>query len=117
MELIPDENNSPISPEKNYVIDDELIEDKVFWFERSLDKECSVYGWGRGLRKAAQLYKENIILENDLKKKEKEIRLHKQKIEHLRMLLETKTPKIRNNNLLDEISTPDILTPEIKSPK
>jgi len=33
------------------------------------------------------------------------------------MLLETKTPKIRNNNLLDEISTPDILTPEIKSPK
>ena len=117
MELIPDENNSPISPKKNYVIDDELIEDKVFWFERSLDKECCVYGWGRGLRKAVHLYKENILLENDLKNKDNEIRLQKQKIEHLRMLLETKTPKIRNNNLLDEISTPDILTPEIKSPK
>jgi len=117
MELIPDENNSPISPEKNYVIDDELIEDKVFWFERSLDKECFTYGWGRGLRKATQLYKENIILENDLNQKEKEIRLHKQKIEHLRMLLETKTPKIRNNNLLDEISTPDILTPDILTPE
>ena len=110
MELIPDENNSPNTPEKNYVIDDELIEDKVFWFERALDKECCIYGWGRGLRKATQLYKENIILEN-------EIQLQRQKIEHLRMLLETKTPKIRNSSLLDEISTPDILTPEIKSPK
>lgn len=112
MELIPDENNSPNTPEKNYVIDDKPIKDKVFWFERSLEKECCIYGYGRGIRKATQLYKENIILENELKQKENEIRLQKQKIEHLRMLLETKTPKIRNNNLLDEISTPDILTPK-----
>jgi len=114
MELIPEDNspNSPNSPEKNYIIDDKSIEDKSFRFERALDKECHIYGWGRGLRKATQLYKENIILENDLKKKENEIRLHKQKIEHLRMLLETKTPKIRNSSLLDEISTPDILTPK-----
>lgn len=112
MELIPEDNNSPKTPENNYVIDDKDLEDKAFWFERALDKECCTYGWGRGLRKAKQLYKENIILENVLKQKENEMRLQKQKIEHLRMLLETKTPKIRNSSLLDEISTPDILTPK-----
>ena len=112
MELIPEENNSPKTPENNYIISDKDLEDKAFLFERALDKECCIYGWGRGLRKATQLYKENIILENDLNQKENEIRLQKQKIEHLRMLLETKTPKIRNSSLLDEISTPDILTPK-----
>ena len=109
MELIPDDN---YSPEKNYVIDDTSLDDKVFWFERALDKECHIYGWGRGLRKATQLYKENILLENELRKKENEIKMQKEKIEHIRMLLETKTPNIRNSNLLDEISTPDILTPK-----
>ena len=117
MELIPEDNNSPETRDNNYVIDDKTLEDKAFWFERSLDKECCIYGWGRGLRKATQLYKENMILENDLKQKENEIKLQKQKIEHLRMLLETKTPNIRNSNLLDEISTPDILTPDIITPK
>jgi len=112
MELIPDENNSPKIPENNYVIDDKDLEDKAFWFERALDKECHIYGWGRGLRKATQLYKENIILENDLKQKENELKIQKQKIEHLRMLLESKTPKYIRNCGLDEISTPDILTPK-----
>jgi len=113
MELIPEENYSPSTPENNYIIDDKSLEDKAFWFERALDKECCTYGWGRGLRKATQLYKENILLENDLKQKENELKIQKQKIEHLRMLLESKTPKYIRNCGLDEISTPDILTPEI----
>ena len=70
MELIPEENISPISPGNDYIIDDKCLEDRVFWFERRLDKECHIYGWGRGLRKATQLYKENIVLENDLRKKQ-----------------------------------------------
>ncbi len=111
MELIPDENNSPNSPEKNYIIDDKSIEDKAFWFERSLDRECHIYGWGRGLRKATQLYKENMILENILKQKEKEIKLQKQNLEQMRMFLETKTPRIMYSEL-DEVSTPDIITPK-----
>mgnify|MGYP001235855301 CR=1 FL=1 len=111
MELIPEENSSPISPGNDYIIDDKCLDDRVFWFERRLDKECHIYGWGRGLRKATQLYKENIILENDLRKKENEIKLQKEKIEHLRMLLETKTPRVMNHEL-DEISTPDIITPK-----
>jgi hypothetical protein len=111
MELIPDENNSPNSPEKNYIIDDKSIEDKAFWFERALDRECHIYGWGRGLRKATQLYKENMILENILKQKEKEIKLQKQNIEQMRMFLETKTPRIMYSDL-DEVSTPDIITPK-----
>ena len=111
MELIPDENNSPNSPEKNYIIDDKSIEDKAFWFERSLDRECHIYGWGRGLRKATQLYKENIILENILKQKEKEIQLQKQNLEQMRMFLETKTPRIMYSDL-DEVVTPDIITPK-----
>ena len=113
MELIPDENNSPSTPENNYIIDDKSLEDKGFWFERALEKECHIYGWGRGLRKATQLYKENILLENELNQKENELKIQKQKIEHLRMLLESKTPKYIRNCGLDEISTPDILTPEI----
>ncbi len=111
MELIPDENNSPNSPEKNYIIDDKSIEDKAFWFERSLDRECHIYGWGRGLRKATQLYKENMILENILKQKEKEIKLQKQNLEQMRMFLETKTPRIMYSEV-DEVSTPDIITPK-----
>ena len=111
MELIPDENNSPNSPEKNYIIDDKSIEDKAFWFERSLDRECHIYGWGRGLRKATQLYKENIILENILKQKEKEIQIQKQNLEQMRMFLETKTPRIMYSDL-DEVVTPDIITPK-----
>jgi len=111
MELIPDENNSPDSPEKNYIIDDKSIEDKAFWFERALDKECHIYGWGRGLRKATQLYRENIILENILKQKEKEIKLQKQNLEQMRMFLETKTPRIMYSDL-DEVTTPDIITPK-----
>ena len=111
MELIPEENSSPISPGNDYIIDDKCLDDRVFWFERRLDKECHIYGWGRGLRKATQLYKENIILENDLRKKENEIQIQKEKIEHLRMLLETKTPRVMNYEL-DEISTPDIITPK-----
>ena len=111
MELIPDENNSPDSPEKNYIIDDKSIEDKAFWFERALDKECHIYGWGRGLRKATQLYRENIILENILKQKEKEIKLQEQNLEQMRMFLETKTPRIMYSDL-DEVTTPDIITPK-----
>ena len=111
MELIPEENNSPKTSENNYVIDDKDLEDKSFWFERALDRECHIYGWGRGLRKATQLYKENMILENTLKQKEKEIQLQKQNLEQMRMFLETKTPRIMYSDL-DEISTPDIITPK-----
>lgn len=110
MELIPEDNNSPNTPEKNYITDDKSIEDRVIQFKQILEKECQEYGHKRGIRKATQLYKENINLE-------KEIKEYKNKIEHLRMLLESKTPKtIRGGNLY-EISTPDILTPDILTPK
>jgi hypothetical protein len=52
MELIPDDNNSPKTQENNYVIDDKDLEDKVFSFERSLEKECQEYGYDRGQRKS-----------------------------------------------------------------
>ena len=106
MELIPEDNNSPNNPNKIYIIDNKS-------FERSLEKECQEYGYDRGLRKASQLYKENLRLENKLIEKEKEIKEYCNKIEYLRMLLESKTPKYIRNCGLDEISTPDILTPEI----
>ena len=40
-------------------------ERKVFIFERKLDQECHTYGWGRGLRCAANLYRDNLSLEED----------------------------------------------------
>lgn len=115
MELIPVDNNSPKTQENNYVIDDKDLEDKVFSFEISLEKECQEYGYDRGLRKTSQLYKENLRLENKLIEKEIEIKEYKNKIEHLRMLLESKTPKYIRNCGLDEISTPDILTPDVNN--
>jgi ribulose bisphosphate carboxylase small subunit len=57
--------------------------------------------------------KENLRLEDNLIEKEIEIKEYQNKIEHLRMLLESKTPKYIRNCGIDEISTPDILTPEI----
>ena len=82
-------------------VDPKILEDKVFWFERGLDRECHVYGWGRGLRKATSLYKENLELEFRLEKKDKLIQEYKKRIEELRMHLECKTPKLINNIDLD----------------
>ena len=108
MKLVPEEVNT-LSINNN---EDSPIE-SVLSFERSLEKEYKKYGYDRGLKKASQLYKENLKLENKLIEKEKEIKEYCNKIEHLRMLLESKTPKYIRNCGLDEISTPDILTPEI----
>lgn len=82
-------------------LDPKELNDKVFWFERGLDRECHTYGWGRGLRKACSLYKENLELENRLEKKNKLIQDYKNRIEELRMHLECKTPKIINSVDLD----------------
>ena len=108
MKLVPEEVNSlSINNNENSPIE------SVLSFEREMIKECQEYGYDRGLRKASQLYKENLRLENKLIEKEKEIKEYCNKIEYLRMLLESKTPKYIRNCGLDEISTPDILTPEI----
>ena len=108
MKLVPEEVNT-LSINNN---EDSPIE-SVLSFEGKMIKECQEYGYDRGLKKASQLYKENLKLENKLIEKEKEIKEYCNKIEHLRMLLESKTPKYIRNCGLDEISTPDILTPEI----
>lgn len=108
MKLVPEEVNTlSINNNENSPIE------SVLSFEGEMIKECQEYGYDRGLKKASQLYKENLKLENKLIEKEKEIKEYKNKIEHLRMLLESKTPKYIRNCGLDEISTPDILTPEI----
>lgn len=46
-------------------MDLEGIQKKVFTFERKLNEECYTYGWGRGLRCAANLYEENLNLEEE----------------------------------------------------
>ena len=83
-----------ISPNEICDLDPKKLEDKAFWFERGLDRECHIYGWGRGLRKATSLYKENLELEHTLEKKNKLIKDYQNRIEELRMHLECKTPKI-----------------------
>lgn len=102
MELIPEENKE--------------LEDKVFHFERALDKECHIYGWGRGLRKAAQLYKENILLESELEECNSKIQEYQKLVEKLKNELESKSPKIVYDPL-GGISTPDIITPVTSTPK
>ena len=96
MELVPEENKE--------------LEDKVFHFERSLDKECCVYGWGRGLRKAAQLYKENILLESELEECNSKLEEYQKLFEKLKKELESKSPKIVYDPF-QSITTPDIITP------
>lgn len=88
-----DSDTSPIDMSD---LDPKKINDKVFWFERGLDRECHIYGSGRGLRKACDLYKENLELENRIEKKDKLIEEYKIRIEELRMHLECKTPKVIN---------------------
>ena len=102
MELIPEENK--------------VLEDKVFHFERALDKECHVYGWGRGLRKATQLYKENILLESELEECNIKIQEYQKLVEKLKNELESKSPKIVYDPL-QCVSTPDIITPVTSTPK
>jgi len=109
MKLVPEEG--PHNNNENSSIE------SVLSFERSLEKECKKYGYDRGLRKASQLYKDNLNLEDKLIEKEIEIKEYKNKIEHLRMLLESKTPKYIRNCGIDEISTPDILTPDVITPE
>lgn len=77
-------------------LDPKELNNKVYWFERGLDRECHIYGWGRGLRKACSLYKENLELEIRLEKKDKLLQEYKNRIEELRMHLECKTPKVIN---------------------
>lgn len=102
MELIPEENKD--------------LEDKVFHFERALDRECHTYGWGRGLRKAAQLYKENILLESELEECNNKIKEYQNLVEKLKNELESKSPKIVYDPL-QCVTTPDILTPIRSTPK
>lgn len=102
MELIPEENKD--------------LEDKVFHFERALDKECHIYGWGRGLLKATQLYKENILLESELEECNIKIQEYQKLVEKLKNELESKSPKIVYDPL-QCVSTPDILTPIGSTPK
>lgn len=101
MELVPEENKE--------------LEDKVFHFERALDKECCVYGWGRGLRKASQLYKENILLESELEECNSKLEEYQNLVERLKTELESKSPKIVYDPL-QCITTPDILTPVALTP-
>tara|TARA_Y100000389_G_C17347818_1_gene456788 strand:+ start:452 stop:775 length:324 start_codon:yes stop_codon:yes gene_type:complete len=96
MELVPEENKE--------------LEDKLFHFERALDKECHIYGWGRGLRKATQLYKDNIVLESELEECNSKIEAYQKLVERLKTELESKSPKIVYDPL-QCITTPDILTP------
>jgi len=115
MELSPDMKLVP--EEGTHNNDEKLLIERLLYFDGELDKECKKYGYDRGLKKATQLYGENLRLENKLREKEKEINEYKNKIEHLRMLLESKTPKTIRGGDLYEISTPDILTPDILTPK
>lgn len=101
MELIPEENKE--------------LTDKVFRFERALDKECHIYGWGRGLRKATQLYQENILLESELMECNNKIQEYQKLVSRLKLELESKSPKVVYDPL-GNISTPDIITPDNRTP-
>tara|TARA_Y100001970_G_scaffold202354_1_gene246321 strand:- start:2762 stop:3091 length:330 start_codon:yes stop_codon:yes gene_type:complete len=87
MESVP-KNNDSISSREQDVFDDlaelymddldrEELRDKVFKFERNLDRECSTYGWGRGLRTACRLYQENLELEHKMDQKNQLIEEYK----------------------------------------
>ena len=101
MELVPEENKE--------------LKDKVFRFERALDKECHIYGWGRGLRKATQLYQDNILLESELMECNNKIQEYQKLVSRLKLELESKSPKVIYDPL-GNISTPDIITPDNRTP-
>mgnify|MGYP000486392259 FL=1 len=88
-------------------------EKKVFIFERKLDQECYTYGWGRGLRCAANLYRDNLSLEEDNEILHNKLDKYKKEIERLQTILSIGIDEMSENLLLASISTVtsnDILT-------
>ena len=46
-------------------MDPEIISNKVLLFQKELEEECYTYGWNRAMQSAAQLYVNNISLEEE----------------------------------------------------
>lgn len=120
MELIPEENNK--SEIYNLPYNDDRIDEsdgiknekiqkiqkKIYEFETSLSKECDSYGWSRGLRKACDLYRDNIDLNQELNDALNSLENYKRENIKLQELINKKTP-IRKYDALDDITTPDII--------
>jgi hypothetical protein len=120
MELIPEENNK--SDIHNLSFNDSIIDEsdeiknekiqkiqkRVYDFETSLIRECNSYGWSRGIRKACDLYRENLELSIKLDKLLNDNENYKRENIKLQELINKKTP-IRRYDALDDISTPDII--------
>ncbi len=101
MNLIPEENCE--------------LKERIKEFKNELEMEYNTDGWEHISDKTTKLYKENLLLECELDKKCNEIREYQKIISRLKWELESKSPKIKYDPLQD-ISTPDILTPKISTP-
>tara|TARA_B100001248_G_C27278947_1_gene406715 strand:+ start:534 stop:872 length:339 start_codon:yes stop_codon:yes gene_type:complete len=101
MNLIPEENCE--------------LKEKVKEFQSELEIEYNTNGWEHISDKTTKLYKENLLLECELDKKCNEIHEYQKIISRLKYNLENKSSKI-NYDPLQDISTPDILTPKISTP-
>ena len=88
------------------IMNSEDIQEKIFIFERNLNEECYTYGWGRGLRRALNLYEENLNLEeeNDIlyykmdKYKKASQRLQKIVDSEIKDVMNDLTEKVIKNN-------------------
>jgi len=80
-------------------------ERKVFIFERKLDKECYTYGWGRGLRCAANLYRDNLSLEEDNEILHNKLDKYKKEIERLQSIISKGVDEMSENLLSVSMST------------
>jgi|TARA_B110000971_G_scaffold216321_1_gene251168 hypothetical protein len=80
-------------------------ERKVFIFERKLDQECHTYGWGRGLRCAANLYRDNLSLEEDNEILHNKLDKYKKEIERLQSIISKGVDEMSENLLSVSMST------------
>jgi len=80
-------------------------EKKVFIFERKLDKECYTYGWGRGLRCATNLYRDNLSLEEDNEILHNKLDKYKKEIERLQSIISKGVDEMSENLLSVSMST------------
>jgi len=91
------------------------LKDNLSYFKNNLEEEYNKYGYEHISDKTTKLYKENLLLEYELDKKSIEIREYQKMIEILKFNLENKSP-ITVYDPLQDIGTPDILTPKLSTP-
>jgi len=72
----------------------EVIREKVILFQKELEEECYSYGWHRAMESAAQLYVNNISLEEENDILYYKMKKYKKKYE---MIIENEIKDIMND--------------------